>query len=257
MNRSIPFFSIIIPTFNSSKSVGDCLDSILNQSCQDFEILIIDGCSTDNTISIVKNKFLQNSSKFFLSSKTDSGVYDAMNQGIKLATGKWLYFLGSDDTFVDYKVLQDIQIALSKTTSKIVYGNVWIVGNPGWAKDGQIYAGKFSFQRLLIKNICHQSIFYRKNFLLKNNLRFDLRYPVSSDWDFNIRCRQLTKFKYINRVIAYFSAGGISSVQVDSFSKIIKDKYKDLFRPLWISMIFSIIKLLTLRVKKNILNKLK
>ena len=80
-----------------------------------------------------------------------------------------------------------------------------------------------------MKSICHQAIFYRVDFLISNNIFFDLKYPVSADWHFNLQCRRLTKFKYVNQIIAIFTAGGISSTKIDSFSDVIKTEFSDMF----------------------------
>ena len=89
-----PFISIIIPTFNAESTILKALESILQQTFKDFEILIIDGLSKDKTIEIVENL---KDSRIKIHSDKDIGIYDAMNKGIHYAQGKWLYFIGSDD----------------------------------------------------------------------------------------------------------------------------------------------------------------
>jgi len=97
-----PFFSIIIPTYNSSATISVALNSIIKQSYQNFEVIIVDGLSNDNTISII-SQFQDDRIKIF--SEKDKGVYDAMNKGINYANGKWIYFMGSDDYFYDNTIL--------------------------------------------------------------------------------------------------------------------------------------------------------
>ena len=201
-------FSIIIPVFNSEDTILIALESILKQSYEGFEILIVDGLSTDNTIKIVEKL---NDNRIKIYSEKDKGVYDAMNKGIHYAQGEWLYFIGSDDYLYNNDVLQTLSKTLNKMKNNVLYGNVLIKGNTGWATDGQVYNGEFSFQKLLKSNICHQSMFYRKSFILKNQLEYDLKYPISSDWDFNIACRLQSKFTFINTIVAVFNAGGIST----------------------------------------------
>lgn len=221
-----PFFSIVIPTFNSEKTLKQTLESIIAQKFKDYEILILDGGSPDDTL-LVPKQFSKG--RIFVFEGPDLGAYDAMNKGIKLAKGQWLYFLGSDDVFYDEFVLEIVFKEIQATPLPVVYGDVKILGDTGWAKDGEIYAGYFSKNRMLFKSICHQAIFYRKNFLIDNNLFFDLRYPVSADWHLNLRCRRLTKFKYVNMVIAVFSAGGISTTKRDSFHEQINIEFADMF----------------------------
>lgn len=223
-----PFFSIIIPTYNSSATISVALNSIIKQSYQNFEVIIVDGLSNDNTISII-SQFQDDRIKIF--SEKDKGVYDAMNKGINYANGKWIYFMGSDDYFYDNTILFYISNKLKWTSKNVLYGNVLIKGDTGWAKDGKIYNGKFSFQKLLRGNICHQSMFYRHKFIIKNKLEYNLRYVVSADWDYNIRCRLITSFVYVNKIIAVFNAGGLSTGKnsTEYNTNEIIDKYKYLY----------------------------
>ncbi|MDR2410857.1 MAG: glycosyltransferase, partial [Bacteroidales bacterium] len=87
----MPVLSIIIPTYNSSKTINRCLDSILCQSYSNYEILVMDGLSSDNTLELVK---AYNDRRIQIYSGKDNGIYDAMNKGIALAKGEWLYFSG-------------------------------------------------------------------------------------------------------------------------------------------------------------------
>jgi len=225
-----PVFSIIIPTFNSEVSLGLTLRSILNQRFSNYEILILDGDSTDNTLLIAKQI---KDPRIQIFSDPDAGAYDAMNKAITLAKGKWLYFLGSDDWFFNEFVLENIFESIKKTSLPVIYGNVLIKGDTGWAKDGEIYAGKFSRYRLTEKNICHQAIFYKRQFLNANKLKFDLAFPVSSDWDFNLKCRKISNFRYLKVIVAQFNSGGLSSFRKDGFPALIGEKYPEMIRPYW------------------------
>ena len=203
-----PFFSIIVPCLNSSNSIHQAVTSIIQQTFIDFEILIIDGNSSDETINILKS-FQDRRIRVF--SESDGGIYDAMNKGLNLAHGEWLYFLGSDDYLLDKFVFEDIQKLLNGYRGNVLYGNVKVAGKTSWANDGDIYDGEFDFYKFYKKNICHQSIFYNRKFIKKYKIVFNLQYPISADWDFNFQCWQFTKFKYISRTIAVFHAGGIST----------------------------------------------
>lgn len=203
-----PAFSIIIPCFNSAFSIGKAINSIIKQHFSDFEILIIDGVSGDDTVNVV-NGFQDNRIKIY--SEADLGIYDAMNKGLKLAKGQWLYFLGSDDYLYDKFVLADIFNFIVLNHCRVLYGDVKVSGKNGWAIDGEIYGGEFDFNKFYKNNICHQSIFYNREFIIKHQFNFDLRFPVSADWDFNFKCWQKTRFLYVSRIVAVFQAGGLSS----------------------------------------------
>lgn len=212
------FFSIIIPTYNSSATIKACIESLLQQTFTDFEILVVDGLSSDNTRAIVEG-IADSRLSFF--SEQDSGVYDAMNKGIKKANAKWLFFLGSDDFLYNKNVLADMNGLLKKTRAKFVYGNVEIVGDTSWAKDGEIYRGVTSVADLLTFNICHQCIFYSID-IFKHKL-YNNQYKVLADHDFNIYCASRYQMQYVPITVSFFNAGGISSRLMDANFQ--KDKW--------------------------------
>ena len=212
MNKTNPYFSIIIPTYNSAVTIQRCLSSITHQTFKAFEILIIDGGSTDTTFQLIDQVKNSNPIKWF--SESDEGIYDAMNKGVKKAKGEYLYFLGSDDTFYTNNVLALIADTLAKTDAKILYGNVLINGSNKWVKDGTVHAGEFDLKRILSNNICHQSIFYH-NTLFKKLGGYNIKYNVFADYDFNLRCFAKYTFYYIDAIIANFSVGGASSQLTD------------------------------------------
>jgi len=228
IDREQPFFSIIIPTFNSAATINNAIESILRQTCSDFEIVIIDGGSTDNTRERIE---AFGSGKLKITSEKDNGIYDAMNKGIQKAKGMWLYFLGSDDTLFSEKVLAQVSAVISES-DYFVYGDVKINGNAQWAKDNDIYDGEFTLEKLMRKNICHQSIFYNREIILSNRIFFKQEYPVCGDWDFNLKCWSIRPFKYIPIIISNFNAGGISTraTVIDTFSDNFLTHFIDYFK---------------------------
>jgi glycosyltransferase involved in cell wall biosynthesis len=202
--------SIIIPAFNSAATIGRCLISIGSQTFPDFEILVQDGLSTDDTLETIR-EFQRANSRIEVRAESakDRGAYDAMNRAVARARGTWLYFLGSDDELNDENVLKEAMSPEYVENHEVLYGNVRIVGDC-WAPDGSIWDGPFDLPKLLRTNICHQAIFYRAD-LVRRVGSFDLNYPMLADWHFNLRCWALTRFKYIDLVVAKFYAGGISS----------------------------------------------
>ena len=139
----------------------------------------------------------------------DRGVYDAMNRAVSRARGTWLYFLGSDDELNDENVLKRAMSPEHVDNHDVLYGNVRIIGDCFAANDS-IYDGPFDLLKLLKTNICQQAIFYPAD-LARRAGSFNLDYPIHADWDFNLRCWALTRFRYIDLVVAKFYAGGISS----------------------------------------------
>jgi glycosyltransferase involved in cell wall biosynthesis len=216
MNIS-PYISIIIPTYNSATTIVDCLSSISNQSVKDYEILIIDGSSTDNTIQLIN---ILNDSKVRVVSEKDNGVYDAMNKGVNLAQGQWIYFLGSDDTLFNNDVLKNVYLEMQTNLYDVIYGNVLFV------ERNEIYAGEVSPENIFETNISHQAIFFRKSAFLKVG-NFDLRYKVYADWDHNIRWifSKSVRRRFVNLIVANFSVAGLSASVDKDFYNLKPIKY--------------------------------
>jgi glycosyltransferase involved in cell wall biosynthesis len=203
-----PFFSIIIPTYNSAQTIGASLQSVLEQSFKNFEILVQDGFSTDDTILIsekIKEQFSPDNIQIF--KEKDHGVYDAMNKAMIKAKGEWILFLGSDDRLYSPTILEEIFRQGDLAGFNVMYGNAHIVGDTTWAKNGDIYDGEFDFNKLVNRNICHQCIFYRRTFTEQIGF-YNTDYVICADWDYNLRCWAKTRFLYLNKVVSYFQAGG-------------------------------------------------
>jgi glycosyltransferase involved in cell wall biosynthesis len=178
-----PMFSIIVPTLNAAATLPTCLDSVICQSCSDFELVLVDGGSTDGTVDIANGCNPQLGTRLVMHSGPDQGVYDAMNLGVGMATGAWLLFLGADDALHEPDTLARVAAFIGEhEPSDLVYGDVIIRST--WSRWG----GAFDLDRLQFEtNICHQAIFYRKE-LFAGIGPYNLCYPVWADWDFNIRC---------------------------------------------------------------------
>ena len=132
-----------------------------------------------------------------------------MNKALKLCIEDWIYFLGSDDYLYSNNVLEGI-FSGGHPSYDIIYGNVQsLVQN-------KIYDGEFTYAKLWEKNICHQSIFFRKTVFEKAG-NFNLRYQYCADWDHNLRCFNCKKIRisYINEIIAVYSDRGISTLNRD------------------------------------------
>lgn len=122
--------SIIIATYNSEKTLKRALDSVLNQSFQDWECIVVDGASKDGTIDIVK-EFVSKDSRFRYVSEPDKGIYDAFNKGWKMAKAEWVMYLGSDDEYLRDGIAQ---LVYKIDDNDIVYGDVVLKYNNGKEK---------------------------------------------------------------------------------------------------------------------------
>src|ERR1700757_2325371 len=116
-------FSIIVPTLNAATTLRACLDSVARQTCGDFELVLVDGGSTDGTSDIANSFAPSLGARLVIDCGTDQGVYDAMNRGVGLATGAWLLFLGADDTLYESDTLARVAAFIGEhEPSHLVYG---------------------------------------------------------------------------------------------------------------------------------------
>ena len=213
--------SVIIPTFNSGKVIRRCLESILSQTFKDFEVLVMDGGSADATAEIVQSF---GDKRVLLFSEPDKGIYDAMNKGIIASSGKWLYFLGSDDYLLGPDVFSRVFVPDNQVYD-VLYGDVEASCLPPY------FQGEWTMETISY-NRCHQAIFYRKTVFEKLG-HYDLRYKVYADMDMNLKwffSPDLSS-KYIPVTIAHYSEGGFSATHKDDvFLEDLSRKLLDLGR---------------------------
>ena len=194
--------SIIIPTYNSASVLPKALDSIVGQTFGDWEVLIMDGVSTDDTLKVAQS---YNDSRIRINSEPDKGIYDAMNKGIGKARGEWLYFLGSDDWLLNDNVLHDV-FAQDTDSYDVVYGEVEA---PHLASN---HSGEWTLQTI-DRNRCHQAILYRRQ-VIRRLGGYNTKYKIWADYDLNLKWffDRKVKKKHIPTVIAHYAEGGYSSV---------------------------------------------
>ncbi|PTR01283.1 glycosyltransferase involved in cell wall biosynthesis [Mucilaginibacter yixingensis] len=211
--ESSPLISVIIPVFNAKAVIKNCLQSIISQTYKSFDVWFIDGASNDGTLDIIQ-AYIKEYDYIHLVSEPDHGIYDAMNKGIALSKGNWRYFLGSDDTFFNDHALANIALNIESTNAEVVYGNVIMRGKNQWNLDNVVFDGLYTLEKLIDRNICHQAIFYKDTVFQKNG-NFDLTYPTSADFDFNMRCYANATFEYADVIVANFFVGGQSTQHND------------------------------------------
>jgi glycosyltransferase involved in cell wall biosynthesis len=199
-----PLISIIIPVFNASDTILDCLASVVRQTWRNREIIVVDGGSEPSTLEKI-NTYSQEINCFI--SEPDQGVYDAINKGIDKAQGDWIYVLGADDRMADDKVLEHV-FTVPLKSEKLVFGRVQQTHISN-ALVRRIHISKLT-SAIYWKNTLHQqSVFYHRS--LFYNFRFNTRYKVLADYDFHLKLfMQSTFFREIPLTIAICRAGGLS-----------------------------------------------
>jgi len=209
MHRDIPQISIIIATFNAAATLTRCLDSIKNQINKEYELIIIDGGSSDDTASIIKeNAPLIN----YWISEPDKGIYDAWNKGITQAQGHWICFLGADDYFHDERSIERLISILPNVPSKIkvIYSKVMIVNSQG----KEIYACGENWemtQKPFLKhmNIPHQGVLHKKE--LFSPYSFNTAFKICGDYELLLRELKQNDAYFYPEITVCMQAGGISS----------------------------------------------
>jgi len=188
-----PLLSVITVVRNAREDIERAIQSVINQSYDNIEYIIMDGASTDGTIDIIR-KYEDNIAYWM--SELDNGLYDAMNKGVSLARGDWIYFLGSDDILLSN--ISNITTHLTNYNT-IYYGDVYM------PKLHKIYDGRFSTYKLMLRNICHQAIFYPTKVFEKYS--YDLKYKIWADYVLNVKCYgdKDFDFVYIPTLVAVFN----------------------------------------------------
>lgn len=202
--------SLITLTFNSEKTIKKTLESIVCQTLQPDELIIIDGGSTDNTLKII-HEF--NLSYLNLYSEKDDGIYDAMNKGLMLAKFDIVGFLNSDDFFSSSNVLFKINNTFLNNDIDIFYANVNYVTSDGLNIKRKWVSKKYFNNYFEYGNTPAHPTFYIKKKLLNNELYFNCSYKLASDFDFMFKTLKIYSFKsyYLNESIVNMRLGGATN----------------------------------------------
>jgi glycosyltransferase involved in cell wall biosynthesis len=199
--------SIITPCYNSGKTIEKTLQCIENQTYKNIEYIIIDGASTDNTMEII-NRHKPNLPNVKIVSEKDGGIYEAMNKGIKLASGELIGIVNSDDWYENDTVEQVVK-AYKGNKYEVVYG---MQRNYNDNKEKSIIL--YSHEFLCEQNINHPTCFVTKD-TYKDFGSFDTNYRSAADYDLMLRFWKSGKiiFTPVMRILSNFQLGGMSGSQ--------------------------------------------
>lgn len=198
-------FSIIVVSLNAEKTMGITMDSILGQTCSDYEVIVKDGKSRDNTLNIIPKD-----ERIRVYSQKDKSVYDAMNQALDYVKGCYVIFMNCGDTFYNSDVLKQVKEVIRNKNlcgQEVLYGN--------YAKDGQVYTqSPVIDKKYLIKSgLCHQTVFFGKGIFDKVG-KFDDSMRICADYEIMVRAFVAGySYVYINEVICNYLGGGLSEMQ--------------------------------------------
>lgn len=209
-----PKVSIITVCYNSAKTIEDTIQSVINQTYDNIEYIIVDGLSTDNTLEIV-NKYKEKITKVI--SEKDAGLYDAINKGIGLATGEIIANLNSDDFYIDNNVIADVVAKMQEENSDTLYADLyyvdeidtnkvvrnWVSGN---YKKGAFFKGWMP---------PHPTFFVRKK-VYNNYGKFNLELKSAADYEIMLRFihKHECSISYLPRVVVRMRVGGVSNASI-------------------------------------------
>lgn len=197
-------YSVIVVCLNAGRRLCDTVKSILEQSYRNFEVVVKDGGSSDGSVEALSSVYQD--SRIHVHRQKDNGIYDAMNQAVKLAAGDYFLFLNAGDSFYDTQVLERITVEINKRKADIYYGNLYHK-----ALDTIIYAAPQINDFTCYRNVpCHQTCFYHRTLFDERGYLPD--YTVRADYEHFLWCYYIKKARivYVPEVVASYEGGGYS-----------------------------------------------
>ena len=208
--------SIVMAVYNRAKVVEQAISSVVNQTYKNIEFIIIDGGSTDGTVDVIKK--YEDKIAYWVS-EPDTGIYNALNKGIKHASGDYIQILGSDDCLHDKHTIEDVVKELEDDTDVLCCEVYFVDSQLGveWVRGTN--------ENFLIQAPNHQGMFTKRSVLLK--YPFDEQYKVSADYNFMLTCYTDSTIciKRSKLKVAYYAIGGFSGAQAENCLKDMKAIY--------------------------------
>lgn len=228
--------SVIVPIFNASKSIKKCIESIINQTYKNIEIILINDGSEDNTLEII-NDYKEKDERIKVINKANSGVANTRNVGIEIATGQYIMFVDSDD-YIDVNYIYEMHNELVKNDSDVAVSGMTSCENNEKKIKKIIYKNEscnlqFSeiiseiINKLTFCSACKTLI--KKELLTNNKIRFDenLKYCEDMIFSFNM-LKKATKIRYVNSTGYYYvfsKNSATNKTDIKSINKYCQDNY--------------------------------
>ena len=204
--------SVITVCYNAEKTIRKTIESVLSQKYPNMEYIIIDGKSTDNTMTVIK-EYKTRISKVI--SEPDSGLYDAMNKGISISTGSVIGILNADDWY-EPDTLEKVMSCFKKADSDVIYGKINRIDK----NNNQTVFIPYNLDSMYyVMALAHPATFVRKEIYNKYG-KFNLNYKIAADYELMLRFYSKgVKFQYLNEIFTNFTIGGMSYQKRDVCSR--------------------------------------
>ena len=211
--------SLITVTYNSGRTLSATLSSVLSQTYSDIEYIVVDGLSGDDTVSIIEEYGHLFKGKLRFLSESDKGIYDAMNKGIRMATGDIIGILNSDDLLMDDDVLKDIASEFDDQTDAI-YGNLYFVKQSDVNHVVRVWKGSPYKSFTTGWHPAHPTFYVRRE-VYENYGTFDTSFNVSADFELMLRLieKYHIRTKYLDRYMVKMRVGGESTGSIKNIIK--------------------------------------
>lgn len=218
--------TVITVAFNSAATIADCMQSVLDQTHPDIEYIVVDGQSNDNTIDIIREFEPKFTNRLRWVSEKDNGIYDAMNKGLRMATGDVVGVLNSDDFFTATDVVEQVAQAFSDSMLDAVYGDVHFVSEPDLTHSVRHYSSA-GFRPWWLRfglMPAHPSFYARKEVFQKAGL-YKTDYKIGGDFEMMVRLfkRFNIKAKYLNLDFVTMRTGGASTKNMASRLTLLRE----------------------------------
>ncbi len=215
--------SIVTVVYNGESFLEKTIQSVLNQTYENIEYIIIDGGSTNGTIDVIKK--YEDKISYWISEK-DEGIYDAMNKGSKIANGNFIVFMNAGDIFYSEISLDNIVNSI-KDNKKVYFGRAKLNKKDlTWLYPNQKVTSKNinSWLKKALPN--HQAMFFPRHFY--KHVKYNVKYKIGSDSDYKFKAKKECGFVFIDETICEFELDGVSST-FDTYKntrEIMKDSWK-------------------------------
>ena len=222
-----PFFSIITASFNSEKTITDCINSVLNQHFSNFEFIVIDANSTDATLNIIKSfesKFREKNITYKYISEIDKGIYDAWNKGLLLSSGEWISFLGSDDEYLLDALGNYYSEIVQNPLTNYISSRVELINDKKEVLT--VFGDPFVWKKVVRNMKIAQVGSFHKKELFEKVGNFNDAYKIVGDLEFYIRCKKVIRPIYFKTVTARMQNNGVSNQIYKALKEALTAKLK-------------------------------
>lgn len=223
--------SVITTTYNSGRTIGDTLESVLRQTYSDVELIVVDGASRDDTMDVVRRYEPRFGGRLRWTSEPDRGIYDAMNKGIARATGDVIGILNSDDFYTSDTVLERVAEAMAGGDVDAVYGDIHYVRDGDLRRCVRYYSSR-PFRRWMMRlgfMPAHPSFYCRRE-VYERCGTFDTTYRVAADFENLLRLIYVNhiRTRYLPMDFVTMRTGGASTSGLSSHRQIMRDHLRAL-----------------------------